>query len=52
MKFAVEIGVDAMILIPSFTKIGFGHSKFVRGIHRHTAWSSHKPTFISQNEES
>jgi hypothetical protein len=49
MKVAVEMGVNAMIFIPRITKVGFGHSKFGRGIHSHTAWSSHKLTFISQN---
>jgi hypothetical protein len=44
MKVAVE-----MIFIPRITKVGFGNSKFGRGIHRYTALSLHKLTFISQN---
>jgi hypothetical protein len=46
MKYAVEMGSDAMIYIPSFIKIGSGFQKLKRGIHRHTdnmlisfAWS-------------
>jgi cystathionine beta-lyase/cystathionine gamma-synthase len=31
MELAVEVGSGAMIFIPSFTKIGFGHSKCVGG---------------------
>jgi hypothetical protein len=46
MKYAVEMGSGAMIYIPSFIKIGSGTRKLTRGTHRHTAWGSHKPTFI------
>jgi hypothetical protein len=30
MKYAVEMGSDAMICIPSFIKIGFRHFKSLR----------------------
>jgi hypothetical protein len=36
MKYAVEMGSDAMIHIPSFIKIGSGIHKSIRGVHRHT----------------
>jgi hypothetical protein len=36
MKYAVEMGSDAMIYIPSFIKIASGVQKFIRGLHRHT----------------
>jgi hypothetical protein len=36
MKYAVEMGSDAMIYILSFIKIGSGVQKLIRGIHRHT----------------
>jgi hypothetical protein len=32
MKYAVEIASDAMIYIPSFTKIGSGIQKLIKGI--------------------
>jgi hypothetical protein len=34
MKYAVEMGSDAMIYIQSFIKIGSGIRKLIRGIHR------------------
>jgi hypothetical protein len=37
MKYAVEMGSDAMIYIPSFLKIGSAILKLTGGIHRHTA---------------
>jgi hypothetical protein len=50
MKYAIEMGSDAMIYIPSFMKIDSAVQKLIGGIHRHTdaqiAWRSHKPTFI------
>jgi hypothetical protein len=46
MKYNVEMGSGAMIYIPSFIKIGSAIQNFVKGIHRHTAWKSHKPTLI------
>jgi hypothetical protein len=36
MKYAVQIGSDAIIYIPSFIKFGSGIQKFKGGIHRHT----------------
>jgi hypothetical protein len=36
MKYAVEMGSDAMIYIPSLMKIGSGIQKLMGGIHRHT----------------
>jgi hypothetical protein len=36
MKYAVEMGSDAMVYIPNFIKTGSGIQKLVRGIHRHT----------------
>jgi hypothetical protein len=30
MKYAVELGSDAMIYIPSFIKIGSGIQKFIK----------------------
>jgi hypothetical protein len=36
MKYAVEMGLDAMIYIPSFIKICQGIQKLLGGIHRHT----------------
>jgi hypothetical protein len=36
MKYAVEMGSDAMIHIPSFVMIGSGIRNLVKGIHRHT----------------
>jgi hypothetical protein len=35
MKYAVEIGLGAMIYIPSFIKIGSGIQNMVMGINRH-----------------
>jgi hypothetical protein len=36
MKYAVEVGSDAMICLPSFIKIGSATQKLIEGIHRHT----------------
>jgi hypothetical protein len=49
MKFAVEIGLNGMIHIPSFIKICSGIRKLTGGIHRHTAWRSHKPSLEVKN---
>jgi hypothetical protein len=55
MNYAVYMGSDAMIDLPSFIKIGQGVQKFLRGgihvqTHRHTdtqtARWSHNPTSI------
>jgi hypothetical protein len=34
MKYAVEMGLGAMIYIPGFTRIGSGIQKLMGGIHR------------------
>jgi hypothetical protein len=34
MKHAVEMGLNAMLNMPSFVKIGSGIQKLVGGIHR------------------
>jgi hypothetical protein len=34
MKYAFEMGSDAIIYIPSFIKIGSGIQKLIGGIHR------------------
>jgi hypothetical protein len=34
MKYAIEMGSDAMIYIPSFIKIDSGIQKLIRGIDR------------------
>jgi hypothetical protein len=36
MKYAVEMGSDAMIYIPSFMKVGSGIQNLIEVIHRHT----------------
>jgi hypothetical protein len=36
MKYAVEMGSDAMIHIPSFIKIGSDIQISIGGLHRHT----------------
>jgi hypothetical protein len=36
MKYAIKMGSDAMMYIPSFKKIGSGIQKLLGGIHRHT----------------
>jgi hypothetical protein len=36
MKYAAEMGLVAMMYIPSFIKIGSGIQKLTGGIHRHT----------------
>jgi hypothetical protein len=36
VKYAVEMGSDAMTNIPSFIRIGLSIQKFIWGIHRHT----------------
>jgi hypothetical protein len=45
MKYAVEMGSDAMIYIPRFID-WFRHSKVNRGrfTDTQTAWTLHKPT--------
>jgi hypothetical protein len=37
MKYAVEMGSDAMIYITSFIKTGSNIEKLLRGIHTQTA---------------
>jgi hypothetical protein len=51
MKFAVEMGSVAMMYIQNFIKIVSAIQKLIVGIHRETAWRSHKPTFIFFNRE-
>jgi hypothetical protein len=56
MEYAVEeMGLNAVIYIPSFIKIGSGIQKLMGGgefTDTQTAWRSHKPTFIFfQNKE-
>jgi hypothetical protein len=49
MKFAVKMGSDAMIYIPSFIKIGSGIQKLIdtqTDTDTQTVWRLHKPTFI------
>jgi hypothetical protein len=36
MKYAVEMGSDAMTYIPSFIKIGSGIQRLIGRNHRHT----------------
>jgi hypothetical protein len=36
MKYAVEMGSDAMIYIPSVIKTGSSIQNLIGGIHRHT----------------
>jgi hypothetical protein len=43
MNYAVDMGSDAMIYIPSFIKIGLGIQKIM---DTQTAWRSHKPTLF------
>jgi hypothetical protein len=42
MKYAVEMGSGDMISIPSFTKIGSGIQKLIRGIYTYITVRSHK----------
>jgi hypothetical protein len=51
MKYAVEMGLGAMIYIPGFIKIGLGIQKLTRGIHRQHADRISLLLFI-ENEES
>jgi hypothetical protein len=47
MKYAIETDSGAKIYIRSFMKIGSGIQKLMGGYtEAHSAWSSHKPTFI------
>jgi hypothetical protein len=47
MKYAVETGSVTMIYLPSFIKFSSAIQKLIEGgVHKHTAWLSHKPTFI------
>jgi hypothetical protein len=48
MKYAVEIGSDAIIYIPSFIKIGSAIQKLIGGYTdtQTPAWRSQKPIFI------
>jgi hypothetical protein len=36
MKYAIEMGSNAMIYTPSFIEIGSDIQKLTEGIHRHT----------------
>jgi hypothetical protein len=36
MKYAVEMGSEAIIYVPSFLKIGSGIQKLIGGMHRDT----------------
>jgi hypothetical protein len=45
MEFNVQIGSGAIIYIERFINIGSGILNLLTGIHGHTAWRSHKPTF-------
>jgi hypothetical protein len=49
MKFAFEMGLDAVIYIPSFIKICLGIQKLIREIHRHTTLKSLKPILEVKN---
>jgi hypothetical protein len=40
MKYAVEMGSDTVIYVPSVVKIGSGIRELIRGIHRHTETDS------------
>jgi hypothetical protein len=45
MKYAIGMGLDALIYTPSFIKINSGIQKLIgRVTHTHTAWRLHKPT--------
>jgi hypothetical protein len=47
MKYAAELGLGAMIYIPSFINIGSGIQKLIAGdSDTQTAWRSHKPNLI------
>jgi hypothetical protein len=47
MKYTVEMGLYAMIYIPTFIEIGSGIQKLMGGYtYTQTAWRSHKSTFI------
>jgi hypothetical protein len=46
MKYAVEMGSDVMIYIPSFINIRSGIQKLMGDTHTQTGWRSHMPTFI------
>jgi hypothetical protein len=50
-EVAVEMGVGAMIYIPSFIKFGLGIQKLIRMIHRQHGDHMSLPIF-SQNKES
>jgi hypothetical protein len=41
MKYAVEMGSDAVIYVPSFIKICSGVQKLICGIHTHTHKQKH-----------
>jgi hypothetical protein len=47
MKYAVEMGSDAMMYIPSYIKICSGIQKLIAGFtDTQTAQRLHKPTFV------
>jgi hypothetical protein len=53
MKYTVEMGLDAMVYIPSFMKISSAIQKLIRGYtDTQTSWRSGKPILIFQNNES
>jgi hypothetical protein len=51
MKCVVEVGSSDIMSIPSFIKNVSGIQKLMWWIHRHTARSSHKSTFIFFNNQ-
>jgi hypothetical protein len=42
MKYAVEMGLGAVIYVPSFIKIGSGIQKLLIGIYRQTGTHTHR----------
>jgi hypothetical protein len=46
IKCAIDMGSDAPIHMPSFTKIDSDVQKLIRGTQTGTAWRSLKPTII------
>jgi hypothetical protein len=46
MKYAVEMGLCAVIYITKFHKDWFRHLKSDKGTDTKTGWRSHKPTYI------
>jgi hypothetical protein len=47
MEYAIEMGLGAVMYIPSFMKIGSAVQKLMGGCTvAQRAWRSHKPTFV------